>query len=58
MMRREYEDYRLCIEELGLRPQPVLYSKYPTPQKRLTHEQVQQRNLRVKNRLKRGHLGH
>jgi small subunit ribosomal protein S15 len=58
MMRNDYTNYRLCVNELALRPLPVLHSKYPKLKVERTHEQVQLRNSRVKNRVPRGHLGH
>lgn len=58
MMKHDYSNYRLCINELNIRPMPVLFSKYPPRPHRKTHEQVQLRNSRIKNRRPRGHLGH
>lgn len=61
MMRKDYNNYRIVLRELGLRPVPLFYSKYP-PQHlarvRQPHKAIHERRRRVRNPRKRGHKGH
>lgn len=61
MMRKDYNNYRIVLRELGLRPAPLFYSKYP-PQHldrvREPHKAIHERRRRVRNPRKRGHKGH
>jgi small subunit ribosomal protein S15 len=58
MMRSDYQNYRLVIRELNLRPLPVFQSKFLTTHRTETHKQINDRNKRLKNRVSRGAKGH
>lgn len=58
MMRKDFQNYRLVVRELSLRPLPVLQSKYLPKEREMSHKQVNERNRRLKNKKSRGHKGH
>jgi small subunit ribosomal protein S15 len=58
MIRTDYQGYRLVVRELGLRPMAVVASRHPPKQRAETHQALNERNSRLKNRRSRGHLGH
>lgn len=58
MIRTDYQGYRIVVRDLGLRPLPVVASRHPPKQRAETHEALNERNSRLKNRRSRGHLGH
>ena len=58
MIRKDYHSYRVMLNELNLRSIPVFGSKH-TPKERIeTHQQINERNKRLKNRKSRGDRGH
>lgn len=59
MIRTDYENYRVSIKELGLRPLPVFQTKYKSLRGRTeSHEAIHDRNSRVKRHVSRGYKGH
>lgn len=58
MMRRDYQNYRLMVTELGLRPLNLVNSRHLPKVRAETHKQVKERHARLKNRVSRGHRGH
>lgn len=60
MMRRDYNNYRIVVRELKLRPLPVHYSKFPPSNRvRVPHAEVHKKHASKKRKRKgRGHLGH
>lgn len=58
MMRNDYDNYRVCIRELEMRPTPMFYSKYPPRRPRQTHQAIAEKRKRLKNRKSRGYKGH
>ena len=53
-----WRECRLCLSELNIRALPIFLSKYPPRSRRPTHDEVQLKNSRLKNRKPRGHKGH
>ena len=49
---------RLMVSELGLRQLPVFHSRHLPKVRERTHAQVKERNMRLRSRVSRGHLGH
>lgn len=61
MMRKDYNNYRIVLRELGLRPSPLFYSKYPPKhlsRTRTPHKDIHARRKRIANPKRRGHKGH
>jgi hypothetical protein len=58
MMSKDYQNYRLMIRELNLRPLPLFNSRHLPKVREETHKQVKERHARLKNRVSRGHKGH
>ena len=58
MTRHDYQGYRVSVQELGLRPVPLVYDRHLPKQRTETHLQINERNRRLKNRVSRGHKGH
>lgn len=58
MTRSDYQGYRLCVRELGLRPVPLVYSRHLPKEREETHKEVKTRHARLKNRVSRGSRGH
>ncbi len=51
----------IVLRELGLRPTPLFYSKYPPShldRVRPAHKAIHERRRRIANPKKRGHKGH
>ncbi len=58
MVRKDYHSYRLMVNELALRPVPVIGSKHVPKVRVESHKQIIERNKRLKNRTSRGDRGH
>lgn len=58
MMRKDFQSYRVAVSELGLRPIALFHSRHLPKVRTETHKQVNERNLRLKNRKSRGYKGH
>ena len=58
MTRRDFQGYRVVVQELGLRPVPLVYDRHLPKQRTETHAQINERNRRLKNRVSRGAKGH
>jgi small subunit ribosomal protein S15 len=58
MVKTDYNNYRVVLRELGLRPIPVFNSKYQPRGARTPHKEIHLRYSRIKSRTRRGHKGH
>lgn len=58
MIRKDYHSYRVMLTELNLRTIPIFGSKHIAKDRLETHQQINDRNKRLKNRKSRGNRGH
>ncbi len=58
MVRTDFNNYRLVVAELALRPIPVFGSRHTPKVRAETHKKINERNHRLKNRSSRGDRGH
>ena len=58
MVRTDYANYRLVISELGLRPIAIIGTRHTPKMRSESHEKINERNAKIKNRTSRGGMGH
>lgn len=59
LMKSDYPNYRIMLQELSIRPLPLSFSKYQSRRGNAEpHKTIRARHKRIKNRTNRGHKGH
>jgi len=58
MIQKDFNNYRIVVRELGLRPLPIVPPRHPPKVRTETHAKINERNSRVASRSSRGSKGH